>query len=101
MTNIDQGSSWQLLPSFSMKIRNPKLEIRNKPKNSNPKSKASLFEILCYLIIRICFEFRNSGFEFFLATERVCYSLDHAGPVIRPSLAKQAHRRIPRRGLTL
>jgi hypothetical protein len=51
---------------MSSKIRNPNIEIRNKPKPVKPEFKmgTGLFKISYILIIAIGFEFRISCFEF-------------------------------------
>ena len=57
---------------YRNKIRNPKLEIQKtaalKPAIQKSKSETTLFGILCFLIIWICFEFRISSFDFFLGS---------------------------------
>ena len=48
------------------KIRNPNIEILNKPKRAKPEFKIpnGPFRIFFFLIIRICFQFRNSNLGF-------------------------------------
>src|SRR5712691_750330 len=84
-------SSRQNATELKSEIRSSKSETNRSTQIQKSKSETSLFGIFYFLIIWICFEFRISSFELFLASHSLGAPFDFAQDML--CAVRRAHGR--------